>query len=70
MELKVNKEKCLICGMCASTNPDVFNFDDEGFIKVNNNNINEDNKNEIEEIKNNCPVSAIEDVEENEKETE
>lgn len=68
MKVKVNKEKCIICGMCASTNPDVFKFDDLGEIVVDNKNINENNKEEVSQIKDNCPVGAIEEVEEETKE--
>ena len=34
MELKVNKDKCIGCGMCVSTLEDVFEFDDDGQAKV------------------------------------
>ena len=64
MELKINKEKCLICGMCASSNPEVFTFNDDGFIEVDNNKINEENKDEIINIKECCPVGAIEEKDE------
>ena len=40
---KVNQDKCLRCGMCTGICPDVFEFDDEGNIKVNNDIINEEN---------------------------
>lgn len=69
MRVKVNKEKCLICGMCASMLPEVFNFNDEGFVEANNDNINEDNEEEVKDTKNNCPVGAIE-IDEEEKEDE
>ena len=35
---KVDQDKCLRCGMCTGICPDVFSFDDEGNIKVNNEN--------------------------------
>ena len=63
-KIKVNKEKCLGCGMCVGINSDVFEFDDDGLTKVNNSNITDDNKEEVEEAINSCPVSAIEKVEE------
>ena len=58
--VKINKEKCLGCGMCAGINSDVFEFDDDGLAKANNDKINEENKNEVEEAINSCPVGAIE----------
>ena len=63
MEIKVNKEKCLGCGMCVGINSDVFQFDDDGLAKANNDQINEENEKEVEEAKNSCPVGAIEEKE-------
>lgn len=61
MKIKVNKEKCLICGMCASMVPEVFEFNDDGFVEANNKNITEENKKEVKEAMENCPVDAIEE---------
>ena len=62
---KIDQEKCLRCGMCTGICPDVFSFDDEGNIKVNNELINE-NINEVKEAASSCPVTAISEVEDNE----
>lgn len=56
---KVDQDKCLRCGMCTGTAMDIFEFDDEGNIKVNNEQINDDNIEEVNEAMNNCPVGAI-----------
>ena len=56
---KVNNDKCLRCGMCTGICPDVFSFDDEGNIKVNNEIINEENINSVNEAVSACPVTAI-----------
>ena len=56
---KVDQDKCLRCGMCTGICPDVFQFDDEGNIKVNNDIINEENINEVKEAESSCPVTAI-----------
>lgn len=56
----VNKEKCLGCGMCVGINSDVFEFDDDGLAKAKNDNINEDNKEEVNNAIDSCPVGAIE----------
>ena len=61
MKLEVNQDKCLRCGMCTGIAIDVFEFDDDGNIKVNNENINEENKSDVESAKDNCPVGAIEE---------
>lgn len=64
---KVDNDKCLRCGMCTGICPDVFSFDDEGNINVNNDAINEENISEVKEASNSCPVSAIGINEENEE---
>lgn len=62
---KVNQDKCLRCGMCTGICPDVFEFDDEGNIKVNNDIINEENIESVNEAMNSCPVNAISKEEKN-----
>ena len=64
MKYKVNQDKCLRCGMCTGIAMDIFEFDDDGNIKVENEKINEENKEDVEAAKNNCPVGAIEEVNE------
>jgi ferredoxin len=59
MNIKIDQDKCLRCGMCTGTAMDVFSFDDEGNIKVNEENITEENKDSIEDAINSCPVGAI-----------
>lgn len=61
MKVKVIKEKCLGCGMCVGINSDVFSFDDDGLAKADNDKINDENKDQVEEAKNSCPVGAIEE---------
>lgn len=59
-KVKVNKDKCLGCGMCVGINSDVFEFDDDGLAKANNEKITEENEEEVKEAINSCPVGAIE----------
>ena len=63
--IKVDQDKCLRCGMCTGICPDIFQFDDEGNIKVNNENINEENIENVNEAVTSCPVTAISKEEEN-----
>ena len=63
---KVDNDKCLRCGMCTGIAMDVFNFDDEGNIEVNEEKVNEENKDSIEDAINSCPVGAISKDEEEE----
>ena len=60
----INKDKCLGCGMCVGIESDVFDFDDDGLAKVNNDNINDDNKENVNDAIDSCPVAAIEVVDE------
>lgn len=64
MELKVNKDKCIGCGMCVSTLDDVFEFDDDNQAKVVQNPISKDNEEKASELagENGCPTGAIEEV--------
>ena len=64
----INKDKCLGCGMCVGIESDVFDFDDDGLAKVNNDNINDDNKENVNNAIDSCPVAAIEVVDNNNKE--
>lgn len=58
--VKINKDRCLGCGMCVGINSEVFDFDDDGLAKVNNEKINEENKDEVNSAIDACPVAAIE----------
>ena len=45
----INKDKCLGCGMCVGIESDVFDFDDDGLAKVNNDN-NKENVNNTAKV--------------------
>lgn len=59
MNIKVDQDKCLRCGMCTGIAMDIFEFDDEGNIKPNNDLITDENKEDVEAAMSNCPVGAI-----------
>lgn len=59
-KITVNKDKCIGCGACTATCPEVFTFDDDGLAKVIKEEINDDVKMAAE----GCPTEAIE-IEEN-----
>ena len=59
MNINIDQDKCLRCGMCTGIAMDIFEFDDEGNIKVDNEKINDENKEEVKDAMNSCPVGAI-----------
>lgn len=63
-KIVVDKNICIGCGFCAASNPDVFEFDDEGqAYSIEDKNIldhaSNEEKEELIDIKEGCPVSAI-----------
>ena len=54
--------------MCVGIESDVFDFDDDGLAKVNNDNINDDNKENVDNAIDSCPVAAIEVIDDENKE--
>jgi ferredoxin len=58
--VKVNREKCIGCGMCQALCPEVFELED-GKAKVKNNVDVKKYKDCIKEAKESCPMQAIEE---------
>jgi ferredoxin len=52
---KVDKDKCIGCGLCVSLCPGVFAFDEEGKSRVKN----PSGVCDFEEVIESCPVEAI-----------
>lgn len=65
-KIKVNSDICIGCGLCVSQNEEYFEFNDEGLSKVKKEMVNENDKKDLLNIIETCPVSAI--VIEDEKE--
>lgn len=53
--IKVDKNTCIGCGLCANMCPDVFAMDDDGKSEV----IGQENVSCAKEAEGACPVSAI-----------
>jgi len=58
MKIKVNKQKCLGCGVCTSLCPEVFELKD-GKSKIKEKANLEKNKDCIKQAIDSCPVQAI-----------
>lgn len=56
-KVKVNAEACIGCGLCISSAPEVFAFNDEGKSEVIGQSADEA---AVEEVIASCPVAAIE----------
>lgn len=59
--VKVNKEKCIGCGLCVGLCPDVFELGEDGKSQVKKEADLKKNENCIKEAKESCPVGTIEE---------
>ena len=57
-KLKVN-DSCIGCGLCVSQMEKYFEFNDEGLSSVKQENVEEEDKKELLNIVESCPVGAI-----------
>ncbi len=57
-KLKVN-ETCIGCGLCVSQMDKYFEFNDEGLSSVKQENVDAEDKKELLNIVESCPVGAI-----------
>lgn len=58
-KLKVNSDICIGCGLCVSQDEEYFEFNDEGLSTVKKEIISDDDKKDLLNIIESCPVSAI-----------
>lgn len=59
MKAKVLDNLCIGCGACAALVPEEFDINDDGVAYALNDTINDDNKDLVNDAKENCPTSAI-----------
>lgn len=59
MKAKVDPDLCIACGLCISTCPEVFDWDDEK-AKAINEDVPENYESCAQEAADGCPTSAIE----------
>ena len=60
MKVKVNRDSCICCGACAAICDDVFEIDDEGLSTLKTEDVEDDNKQEVQDAADSCPTGAIE----------
>ncbi len=58
-KLNVNSDICVGCGLCVSSNEEYFEFNDEGLSTAKKEDVNENDKKELINIAESCPVGAI-----------
>ncbi|NLM37423.1 MAG: ferredoxin [Firmicutes bacterium] len=59
MKTKVDPELCIACGLCISTCPDVYSWDDDGKAQAVEETVPQEQESCAEEAAENCPTSAI-----------
>ena len=62
MQVKVDPEECIACGLCISLAPDVYDWDDEGKAKAIEGDVPEEQKEVAEEALESCPTEAIKSI--------
>ena len=62
MKAVVNKDGCISCGLCVSTCPEVFSFDEDGYAEATGQ-ITDENFASAESARAACPVAVIDILE-------
>ena len=59
MRAKVMNNLCIGCGACAALVPEEFDLNDDGVAYALNDTVKEENKELVNDAKENCPTGAI-----------
>lgn len=62
MSYRINKEKCIGCGLCTNLCPEVFELGEDGKARVKQRADLGKNNKCVEKAKESCPVGAIEET--------
>lgn len=59
MKARVDKDKCIACGLCVSTCPSVFAFGDDGLAEAKEGPLDSSLAADVQAAADGCPTSAI-----------
>lgn len=60
MEVKVDQDLCISCGLCVSNCPDIFTWNDEDKAEAVKVNVDDDLEDCVRDAADGCPTDAIE----------
>ncbi len=60
MEVKVDQDLCISCGLCVSNCPDVFSWNQEDKAEAVKSKVEEDLEDCVQDAADGCPTDAIE----------
>lgn len=60
MEVKVNQDLCISCGLCVSNCPEIFSWNDEEKAHASQENVDPGMEDCVQDAADGCPTDAIE----------
>ncbi len=60
MEVKVDQDLCISCGLCVSSCPEVFSWNDDEKATADSKAVSEENEDCVKDAADGCPTDAIE----------
>jgi len=62
VQVKVDPEECIECGLCINLAPDVYDWDDDGKAKAIEGDVPEEQTEGAQEALESCPTEAIKSI--------
>ena len=60
VEVKVDQDLCISCGLCVSSCPEIFTWNDDEKAEASNDAVEEEFEDCVQEAADGCPTDAIE----------